>query len=104
MIDVPGRMNEPAGSGRPCASTGDTSSRSRTRGGKLAYGALATLPPSAGAGLLVPVPEAGAVLGPVTGVAAALGCEPPVTWLLVTSTGMSRMEPRSSRRTCGQRR
>ena len=93
MVAAPASMNEPLGSGSRFLSTGVTRSRSRSRGVLLiGLDVSARLPPTAGGGKACP---------------AALGVKPEpcarTTWLLMMSTGMSRIDVSSFRRHLGQR-
>src|SRR6266849_3720885 len=71
------------------------------RGRKLLAAAMPWLT-TAGLGRFVPIGD-GPIAGPWVVVCEALGSEPAVSVLLLISTGMSRIDNRSSRRYCGQR-
>src|SRR5271157_2857005 len=93
MVEAPARLNWPPGSGSKSAFTGEIRSPSRSRGVLLiGLAVLATVPTTEGGGKACPL---------------ALGVNPEpcarTTWLLMMSTGMSRIEASLFRRHLGQR-
>src|ERR1700722_2560996 len=102
MVDAPGRTNWPR---LPSASgIGVTRSARRRRGTALGMaGDTFVLPLRAGNGRLVPVGETGPP-PPETGVAEGAAEAASMTWLLTTSTGISRIDCSSARKEGGKRR
>src|SRR5208337_214531 len=93
MVAAPVRTNEPLGSNTKSLPNGVTRSRSRSRGVLLiGLEVSARLPATAGGGRACPF-ALGVMLEPCAR----------TTWLLMMSTGMSRIELSSFRRHLGQR-